>query len=90
MGTGPLARRSRSVGPSTSSRTIALHAARFFRAVDRADVDVIERGEQARLAREPRQGVRIALDFRRQHFERDVAPKAGIVGAIDLAHSACT
>ena len=77
-----------SVGPSTSSRTSAVHAVRFFQAVDRGDVRMIERGEQACFAREPRAALRIGHERPRQDLDRDVATELRVTGAIDLAHAA--
>ena len=67
-----------------------LRAVRLFEAVDRADVRVIERGEQLRFAREPRQAVRIEREPLGQHLQGDVAIQLRVARAIHLAHGART
>ena len=57
-------------------------------AVDVRDVRVIERGEDLRLAREPRQPLAVAGEAGRQHLDGDVALQAVVARAIDLAHAA--
>ena len=56
----PCAMRSASVGPSTSSITSALDAVGVLQAVDRRDVRMIQRGQDFRLALEPREPLGIA------------------------------
>ncbi len=85
---GPRAIRSASVSPSTSSRTSAVHAVGLFDAVNRGDVGMVERGQDARLALEARQPVGIRGEHRRQHLDRDLAPEPRVARAIDLAHAA--
>jgi hypothetical protein len=64
------------------------HAITFFQSVDRADVGMVERGEQPRLAREAHAPFRIGCELRRQDLDRDVAPELGVARPIDLAHAA--
>ena len=61
---------------------------RFFEAVDRADVRMIQRGEHARLALEAREARRVAGHRARQDLDGDVAPELGVASAVDLAHAA--
>ena len=63
-------------------------AVRFFDAVDRADVGVIQRGEHPRLALEAREPIRIARERARQDLDRDVASELRVVRPVDLAHAA--
>ena len=53
-------------------------AVNLFDAVDRGDVRVIDRGEQARFAFEARAPVTIASEHRRQQLDGDIAPEARI------------
>ena len=66
------------------------HAAgwRLFESVDGADVRMIERRQQLRLALEARHALGIIGQRRGQQLQRDVAAERGIAGAIDLAHAA--
>jgi hypothetical protein len=57
---------------------------RFLQSVDRRDVLVIERSEDARLPFEARQMLGIAGQRRREDLDRDVAPEPRVAGAIDL------
>ena len=61
---------------------------RFTDVVDRADVRMVERGDGAGLAFEPRARIGIGGDLGRQDFDRDRAVEPRIAGAIDLAHAA--
>ena len=54
----------------------------------RSDVRMIERGQGARLAAEPRQPIGILRAERRQDLDRDVASELRVAGAIHLAHAA--
>ena len=47
---------------------------------------MIEGSERSRLAAEPRQPLGVVGEDRRQYLDRDIAPKAIVVGAIDLPH----
>jgi hypothetical protein len=49
---------------------------------------MIERGQEPRFAREPRQALGVAGKRRWQDLDRHVAPELFIVGAIHLAHAA--
>jgi hypothetical protein len=63
-------------------------AFRLLEAVDGADVGVVERRQQLRLAAEPRQAFRVLRDRRRQHLDGNLAIQAGVAGAIHRAHAA--
>ena len=60
----------------------------LFEAVDRRDVGMIERGEYPRLASEARQPGRVVRELLGKYLDRDLAAKAQIGGAVDLAHPA--
>ena len=64
-----------------------LCAVGFVNAVDRADVRMIERGQDLRFA--PESGERLGVLERsaRENLEGDLSTEFGIAGAIDLAHS---
>ena len=62
--------------------------ATVFKPVDRRDVRMIERGEQARFALEAGQTVRVAGERLRQNLQCDVAAKLRITCAVDLSHPA--
>jgi len=62
----------------------------FLQPIDLRNVWVIERGEQLRLALEPRQALGIRREHLGQDLQGDVAPEARIAGAIHLAHAAGT
>ena len=49
---------------------------------------MVERGEQARFAREAGAALGIGGEVRRQDLDRDVAPELAVARAIDLAHAA--
>jgi hypothetical protein len=51
---------------------------------------MIEGGEHTRLAAEPRQPLGVSCEMCRQHLDGDVAVKAAVVGAINLAHAAAS
>src|SRR6202035_2477455 len=63
------------------------HTGRFFEAVDRADVRMIQCRERPRLALETRATLRVARERRRQDFNRDLAFERVVVGAVHLAHA---
>ena len=56
---GPVVKRSASVGPSTNSRTSAGPASDVLQAIDRRDVRMIQRREHARFPFEPRETIGI-------------------------------
>ena len=64
------------------------HTVGFLQSVDRADVGVVERRQQARLAREARSTLGVGREMRRQDLYRDVASELVVARAIDLAHAA--
>ena len=49
---------------------------------------MVERGEQARFAREAGAALGVGCEVRRQDLDRDVAPELAVARAIDLAHAA--
>jgi hypothetical protein len=49
---------------------------------------MIERGQEARFAREARTTFLVRCEMWRQDLDSDVAPQVAIVRAIDLAHAA--
>jgi len=65
-----------------------LGAIELLEAVYACDVRVIEGSEQLRLAFEARITLRIVREGRRKALDGDIPIKAGIAGAIDLAHPA--
>ena len=87
-GSAPEASLSASVGPSTSSMTRRRGAVLLLEAVDRGDVWVIERGEQARLALEPEEPLRVLREGVWNRLQRDVAMEASVARPVDLAHAA--
>jgi hypothetical protein len=58
--------------------------------VDRADVRMLERGCEARLAFEPDKPICGSDAIRAQELDRDLAPETEIFGAIHDAHAAFT
>ena len=62
-------------------------ARRFLEAVDRGDVRMIQRGEDLRLALEPRERDRDRRRRLRQDLHRDVAAELRVACAIHLAHA---
>ena len=65
-----------------------LHAVRLLEAVDVRDVRMIERGEDLRLAFEPRQAIRIGGEEVRKHLQRDVAIEPRVPRPIHFPHAA--
>ena len=66
-----------------------LEVVRFFKAVNRTDVRMVERGEQLRFAFEASKPIGIEDEGLGQDFQRDAAVQRGVAGAIDLSHPAC-
>ncbi len=64
------------------------NAVRLFNRVNGDDVRMIEGGGGQRLALEPFAAIAIAGELARQHLYRDSTLQAGIVGEVDLAHTA--
>ena len=56
--------------------------------VNSRDVGVVQGGEDASFALEPREPIRIGRERGRQELDRDVTAKPRVAGAIDLAHPA--
>jgi hypothetical protein len=67
-----------------------IHAVLLADLVDAGDVGVREGGEHLGLPSEARQPLRIVGERRRQYLDRHLAPEAGVLGAVDLAHAALT
>jgi hypothetical protein len=65
-----------------------LGSVRFFQPIDRSDVRMIERSEEARFALKARDPLRIVAEPVGDNLDRDVAAQPGIAGAIDLSHPA--
>ena len=63
-------------------------AAGLLEAVNLGDVRVVQRGEDAGLALEARQPVRVGGERLGQHLQRDVATELRVASAVDLAHAA--
>ena len=63
-------------------------AVRFFDAVDRGDVWMIQRGQHARFALEPGNPVAVMAEGFREELDRDRASELRVGGLIDLAHAA--
>ena len=64
------------------------HAVGVFELVYRSDMGMIQRRQQASLAREPRQPFLDRREVGRQHLDGDGAVQASIARAIHLAHAA--
>ena len=64
------------------------HTGRILEPVNVRDVRVVERGQQLRLATEPRETFRIIRERFGQHLDGDVATELGVSSPIDLAHPA--
>ena len=60
----------------------------LFDLVNRADVRMIERGEQTGLTREAGEPIGIASHMRGQNLDRDVPAEFWIARTVDLAHAA--
>ena len=58
-----------------------------FESVDRADVGMIQRGQYARFALEPRAPLSIARERGRQNLDGDLAAEFGVARAIHLTHA---
>ena len=86
IGSGPLASRSARVGPSTQFEDQRRHAIDVLEPVDRANVRMIERGQEAGFAREAGTTLGVCCEVRREDLDGDVAPQLAVVRAIDLAH----
>ncbi len=66
------------------------NASVFLDGVKDDDVRVIERGDGARFALEPREARRVGGERGGKHFDRDVATEPGVSRPIDFAHAAGT
>ena len=86
-GNGPPDRRSASVGPSTSSITMACRPPAISRPWIVRDVRMVQRREQPRFALQPRDPIRIARERRRQHLDGDLPMQPRIERTIHLAHA---
>ena len=65
-----------------------LDAVRFFKAVDRGDIRMVERREHLRLALEACEPVGIAGEELGKDLQRDVTIELRVARTIDLAHAA--
>ena len=63
-------------------------AVTLFHSVDRADVRMIQCGQQAGFTFKPRESLRVEREKFVQDFDRDVAPQLRIAGAINFPHPA--
>jgi hypothetical protein len=63
-----------------------LEAVRFFKAVDPADVGMVQRGEDLGFAFEANQAIGIEREGFRQDLHRDVATELRVARTIDLSH----
>ena len=59
----------------------------FLEAMNGGDVGMVEGGEQARLAREPRHHRRVFGEFSPDDLERHLAAQARVSGSIDRTHA---
>ena len=64
------------------------NAIQFFKAVDAADVVMVQRGEPLGFPLKPGQTIGIGGEQICQDFDRHLAVELGILRAIDLAHAA--
>ena len=87
MEIGPCAIRSSSVVALDELHDDRVDVAALFESVDVRDEGMIQGGEHARFALEPRQPVWIVNDRIGKDLDRDLALEARITGAIDLAHA---
>ena len=76
-------------GPLDQLQHERLDAVRFFKAVDRGDIRMVERREHLRLAFEAREPVGIAREELGKDLQRDVTIELRVTRTIDLAHAAC-
>lgn len=65
----------------------SMGTAGVLKAVNRADIGVIERGQELGFATQAGEPLRIAGEGLGQQLERDLAPEFGIAGAVDLTHA---
>ena len=65
-----------------------MRRAAVFKAIDRGDVWMAERGEHLRFSPKSRQSVGIGDEGAGQDLQRDVAIEPGVASAIHLAHAA--
>ena len=61
---------------------------KFFQSVDLRDVGMIQRSEDFRLTREPREAIGVAGELDGQDLQRNIAIETQIPRAIDVAHPA--
>ena len=90
IGSGPRAEAIGERGSFNELEDQRRHAIGFLQPVDRADVRMIERGEEAGFAREARPALGVSGEVGRQDLDRDVAPELAVARAIDLTHAAST
>src|SRR4029453_1112159 len=63
-------------------------AARILETIDGADTRMVERGEHARFALEPRKALGVCRKPRRQDLDGNIAPELGVVCLIHVTHAA--
>ena len=85
---GPPRSSSRSVAPSTQLHHRVRRLTLAADVVDRQDVGVAERRDDAGFALEARERLRVVGETLGEHLDRDVALQPRVPGAIHLAHSA--
>ena len=69
-------------------QTVGVASVDLAGVVDRNHVRMVEPGCTLRLAHEPLAEARVVRQRRREHFERDLAPEADVLGEVDDAHAA--
>ena len=67
-----------------------MNAVRLFKAVNRADIRMVERCQHPRFTPEARNSVRIACETRRKDLDGNLAIQLRVAPEIDLAHPAAT
>ena len=67
----------------------SMNAVTLLEPVDGADVRMIQRCQQPRLALEPRATIRVGREDVRQNLDRHVAPERRIARTVDVTHPAC-
>ena len=85
-GIAPAASRSASGGPLDELQDQRAPAARLLRAVEDADVRVMKRGEQLRLALEAGHALGVGREGLADQLERHVPTQADVAGPPHLAH----
>ena len=87
IGSGPLARRSASLGPSTSSISRAFHSVSLFKAVDDRDTGMVQRRKDLCFSLEPGEALWISRERVRDHLQSIVPFERRVVRSPDPAHA---